>query len=143
MKLRKRELATVLAALRFYQKEDLDNEPDINDIATDGWTLDALTVAEIDSLCEELNCQPTRNCRLADRTEKEFEVMELAREKLARHFDRNDFTVYSDTEIDLSPDGGAWIDVGVWVPLADDDDQAEDTEDLTATSALLPGVTSR
>lgn len=52
--LTKRELATVLAALRHWQASDVYNI-DLLDISTDGGTLEALTAAEIDDLCEELN----------------------------------------------------------------------------------------
>jgi len=52
-KLSPRELATVLGALRHWQSNGYD--PDITDITTDGGTLDPLTRAEIDKLCERLN----------------------------------------------------------------------------------------
>lgn len=55
-----RELATVLAALRFHQAENLQAGsaiPDeaISDIATDGGRLAALGSAEIDGLCDRIN----------------------------------------------------------------------------------------
>ena len=55
-----RELATILAALRFHQDENLQGAseiPDrvIRDIATDGGNLQPLTFDEIDRLCERLN----------------------------------------------------------------------------------------
>lgn len=55
-----RELATILAALRFHQDENLQvtNEiPDqvVREIATDGGCLKPLTAQEIDRLCERLN----------------------------------------------------------------------------------------
>lgn len=53
------ELATVLAALRYYQNSEMTDPerrtPDIDDIATNGGTLDALDSDAIDTLCEELN----------------------------------------------------------------------------------------
>jgi hypothetical protein len=51
--LTERQHATILAALRFYQEEGLDELP--NDIATDCGTVKALDDAEIDALCEEIN----------------------------------------------------------------------------------------
>ena len=57
-----RELATILAALRLRQKDlrrrngefvSIMNE---DQIATDGWRIDALGVKAIDRLCERLNC---------------------------------------------------------------------------------------
>lgn len=55
-----RELATVLAALRYWQRSSGQNVASIDhallDIATDGGTLSGLTDAEIDALCERLNC---------------------------------------------------------------------------------------
>jgi hypothetical protein len=56
-----RELATILAALRYWQGELSDNDGvDAleNDIATDGGTLKPLTVEEIGALCERLNTEP-------------------------------------------------------------------------------------
>ena len=53
------ELATVLAALRYYQKglETNGGSPpcDVDEVATDGGTLDALSTYEIEDLCERLN----------------------------------------------------------------------------------------
>jgi hypothetical protein len=50
-----RELATVLAALRYWQQDLAANEdePPISEHFADGAT--PLTVAEIDDLCERLN----------------------------------------------------------------------------------------
>ena len=55
-----REMATILAALRYHQAENLPGAagiPDltIEDIATDGGHLAALNHVEIDRLCERLN----------------------------------------------------------------------------------------
>ena len=57
----RRELATILAALRFHQDENLQDDrknPDaaIDDIATDAGALLPLDFKEVDRLCEELNC---------------------------------------------------------------------------------------
>lgn len=53
--LNKRELATVLAALRLFQRTDSEETEAENDIATCGGEFDALTTEEIDSLCMSLN----------------------------------------------------------------------------------------
>ena len=55
-----RELATILAALRFHQDENLQSQRVIADlaigeIATDGGTIKALNSCEIDALCTKLN----------------------------------------------------------------------------------------
>ena len=55
-----RELATVLASLRFYQRNLLGGPSTFasypeSDIATDEGKLVPLTDTEIDTLCEELN----------------------------------------------------------------------------------------
>ena len=55
-----RELATILAALRFHQDENLQGQGVIADvaildIATYGGTLKALSSREIDALCTKLN----------------------------------------------------------------------------------------
>lgn len=51
-----REHATMLAALRYYQRDMADDHDWLHgDIATDGGTLDPLTVEEIDDLCERIN----------------------------------------------------------------------------------------
>jgi len=56
----RRELATILAALRFHQDENLSSGPPIADaciadIARDGGALAPLSAAEIDTLCLRLN----------------------------------------------------------------------------------------
>lgn len=50
-----RELATVLASLRYWQREGLLSERHELNIATKGGELSSLSVDEIDSLCERLN----------------------------------------------------------------------------------------
>lgn len=50
-----RELATVLAALRYWQREGLMSAGHEVDIASGGGTLAPLTAGEIDTLCERLN----------------------------------------------------------------------------------------
>jgi hypothetical protein len=50
-----RDLATILAALRFWQRTPSDYTQPENDIATDGGETPALSIEEIDALCERLN----------------------------------------------------------------------------------------
>lgn len=62
MKLNARELATVLAASRYWQRKLTKDQIEIlasdewQIIATDGDTVDPLNPAEIDDLCKRLNC---------------------------------------------------------------------------------------
>jgi hypothetical protein len=57
MKLDKRQLATVLAALRYWQREGLRSDSCIeHEIATDAGA--PLTKEETDALCVSLNCDP-------------------------------------------------------------------------------------
>jgi len=51
----RRELATILAALRYWQREGWASSGAEIDISTDGGTLEPLSRAEIDALCERLN----------------------------------------------------------------------------------------
>lgn len=65
LRVSRRELATVLAALRFHQDENLQGRggiPDvaIKEIATDGGRLRSLTFDEVSRLCERLNLCNTR-----------------------------------------------------------------------------------
>jgi hypothetical protein len=60
MKLDDRELGTVLAALRYWQRGTMFDHNRFApewEIATDGQTIEALDVDEIDELCEKLNCE--------------------------------------------------------------------------------------
>jgi hypothetical protein len=52
-----RETATILAALRYFQRTGLIGHwlPE-DEIANDGGTVIPLTRAEIDTLCERINC---------------------------------------------------------------------------------------
>ncbi len=58
IRLRDRELATVLSALRYWQQDLADNETEgpISDHFDDKIT--PLSAEEIDELCERLNCGP-------------------------------------------------------------------------------------
>lgn len=60
----KRETAAILAGLRILQKEDVWRHGSLDwyafnafmdDIRTNGWTLDSLTTEEIDTLCDKIN----------------------------------------------------------------------------------------
>ena len=55
--------ATVLAALRFYQREGMGDpacrSEEIDDLATNGGEVTALDVVGISDLCEQLNCRDT------------------------------------------------------------------------------------
>ena len=56
--LRPRELATILAALRYYQQviiDQLPRSPSIFDVATNCGEFEALTDDDIDDLCDKLN----------------------------------------------------------------------------------------
>ena len=55
MHLTNHELATVLAALRLWQRSR--HPLDLEEIATDEGALDPLDTDEIDSLCERINCE--------------------------------------------------------------------------------------
>jgi hypothetical protein len=51
-------LATILAALRYWQREGWISSGHEHDIASNGGTIEPLEAAEIDSLCEWLNIEP-------------------------------------------------------------------------------------
>ncbi len=55
MPLNNREVATVLAALRHWQRVT-NPRLELEEIASDGGTLEPLSVEEIDDLCERINC---------------------------------------------------------------------------------------
>jgi hypothetical protein len=55
MLLTNRELATVLASLRYWQQDLAENE--VGPISEQFFDESPLTVEEIDDLCERLNCQ--------------------------------------------------------------------------------------
>jgi len=68
----RRELATILAALRFHQDENLQGGGEIPDqavreIATDCGQLESLAFEEVSALCERMNCNEDasdwHNCR--------------------------------------------------------------------------------
>jgi hypothetical protein len=51
-----REHATILAALRYWQRKGLESPAPEDDIATNAGTLIGLSAEEIDELCEWINC---------------------------------------------------------------------------------------
>lgn len=51
-----RETATILAALRYWQREGLMSDGDEQDVASDGGRFQSLSAEEIDTLCERINC---------------------------------------------------------------------------------------
>lgn len=52
-----RQTATVLAALRYWQREGLNSSGhEIEKIATNDGEFEAMDAEEIDRLCEEINC---------------------------------------------------------------------------------------
>ncbi len=52
-----RQTATVLAALRYWQREGLNSSGhEIDAIATNDGEFAAMDAEEIDTLCEEINC---------------------------------------------------------------------------------------
>lgn len=57
MKLTEREVATMLAALRYWQLRQTGEAPDndYDDIASDGGKLSPLPPEEVDELCEKIN----------------------------------------------------------------------------------------
>ena len=59
--LNEREFATVLAALRLFQRTDSALSGPENDIASNGGEIQPLSNAEIDDLCERLNVSPVVN----------------------------------------------------------------------------------
>lgn len=53
--LSERELATVLASLRFWQSDGRNRTEILNEIACDGGRHDPMSFIEIDELCHRLN----------------------------------------------------------------------------------------
>jgi hypothetical protein len=51
----KRQTATILAALRYWQREGLMSSGHEQDIATEGNSMNALDAEDIDALCEQIN----------------------------------------------------------------------------------------
>lgn len=119
MNLTNEQLATVLAALRFYQEGGLCDPAKrpvaIDDIATDGGTLVPLDAKGIDALCERLVAPDS----LATPDE-----IEEAREKYALDSD-NDIEIDDNARASRG-DGGLWV--AAWVWLERDDETEEDSD---------------
>jgi hypothetical protein len=56
-----RQTATILAALRYWQRRGSSEAIDEQEIATDAGTVDKLNVEEIDTLCEDINIGDAAN----------------------------------------------------------------------------------
>lgn len=54
----KRQSATILAALRYWQREGLMSSGHEQDIATEGNSMNALDAEDIDALCKQINVAP-------------------------------------------------------------------------------------
>ena len=108
-----RELATVLAALRFWQRKAMGGDPEL-DIATDGETIDALSDAEIDTLCEQLN----------EAADPEFfatpDEIDRAREQYAD----DDIQIDDGARASRTHDG-LWVEAQVWLSEEFIEDECE------------------
>lgn len=102
-----RELATVLAGLRYWQREGLTSCGGEHDIATDGGALAPLGSAEIDLLCERLNAPAPA---AAQPELASVEEIDAARDEYGS----------DDVEIDdgaraSHTDAGVWVEAWVFV----------------------------
>lgn len=100
-----REFATILAALRYWQRKEPLYDSLEADIATDCGTLDPLTADQIDSLCERLNTSVTRDDRAA-------EIISLANR---RYREDGEIEVDSDALISEGNDNGCYVEGWLWV----------------------------
>lgn len=118
LRLDEREHATVMAALRYWQRRaitvdglDLDTVPE-TDIATNAGALDYLGETEIDALCERINT-------LEKATELEIE---MARGQYAD----DECEIDDDAMTSRAEDGtGTWISAWVWTPTDETGQGAE------------------
>lgn len=120
-----RELATVLAALRYWQREGLMSGGHEQDISTDGGKIEQLTTEEIDGLCERLNCEADGgNCRaLLESIHDELEGMGFGTDQ---DIDGGDCCEYL---------GKLFVDVGEALKRDDADDSILRDELLAACRA--------
>ena len=152
------ELATVLAALRFYQEEgrgDPANRSDaIHDIATACDEVTSLDASAIDALCERLNTSPPRGAlqSLIDHGLSFADVVPLFAEHqrtnephLTAYVDGADnLKIVRDGELEIDgdaivskgSDGGAYVmawlyveDEDAGITTAEEDDEEDDEED--------------
>ncbi len=112
-----RERATVLAALRSWQRDPGPRPKDLIDIATNGSKHEALTVEQIDELCERLNAGEDPNAP---------QIRELARSQYARD---GEIEIDDDAEVSFGHDhergepchnadpDGAYVQAWLWVDL--------------------------
>lgn len=105
--LSERELATVLAALRYWQREGLHSSGHEIEIATNGGTLAAMAEGEIDALCERINT--------ASRATPE-QIAEARAIYAAGSGD--DVEIDDDAATSRGGDPGTWIAAWVWLPDA-------------------------
>lgn len=101
-----RELATVLAALRNWQRQWPSKE--LLDISTDSGAVEPLNLVEIDELCENLNADPYTNDQSAIQAARSFY-------KHDGHGLGDDIEIYDDAKTDDSPEDGIWVESYVWV----------------------------
>jgi len=126
-KLDQRNLATVLAALRFWGRAAIHRplvgydsyvvntqaDPEA-DIATNGGIFQILSPDEIDALCERLNCQPDEEPATPDEIER-------TRQLYAYGSGSGDNLEIDDGAKASRADDGAWVAAWVWLPNEDQD----------------------
>lgn len=123
-----RELATVLAALRYWQREVVTvagvvvEELPEGDIATNCGTLEYLGEGEIDSLCERLNTEE----RAPDK------LLEVARGKYA--YPSDDDVEIDDDAATSEADEGTWVMAWCYVRREDFEAPSSDETEEPATA---------
>lgn len=129
--------ATVLAALRYYQRDMLTlRTSGVYDIATSAGTLEPLTASEIDGLCDNLNCKSLTFgdiVNLLGEDESNPYVAGASEHRLA-----NDLEFDGKVMVSNGDDGGAYVMCWLWVSdslagIAPDD---EEDESLGAISEI-------
>ena len=103
-----RELGTVLAALRYWQRQGCPDGPELREIASDN-DMKPLDLEEIDALCERLNLgqhrQPATKAQI-----------EAARAE----YQSDDVNIDDDAATsDAVDDGGTWVQAWVWLATAE------------------------
>jgi hypothetical protein len=127
--LNRREIATLLAALRYWQATPYRFDRGLQaDIATDHGTLTPLTADEIGDLCERLNTAPAAPSADAER------LRGLAFEQYHRD---GEIEIPEDAAVSVFNDG-AYVAAWVWVDHPDGDE----TETLTADEYLASITTT-
>jgi hypothetical protein len=124
-----RELGTVLAALRLWQRlGDRLGEPELA-IATDEGAFPPLTKDEIDGLCERINIGGSHE--------------DATPEEIARARERYAVTSDDDIEIDDSAkasraDDGTWVQAWVWLEKQADAEESAPLQDSMSASQGVP-----